>query len=112
VPVRRRLSISLGLEGDLPLRFYVAKTGGQAVGGFSLFLGKRAAGMYDLTVVAPRRRQRIGAAMTLAALHEARKLTYRIAVLGPTPESINIYERLGFVLHRSTQVSYYLPLEE
>ena len=50
--------------------------------------------------------------MTLAALQEARKLGYRVAVLGPTPESIKMYERLGFVLHRSTQVCYYLPLAD
>jgi GNAT superfamily N-acetyltransferase len=112
VEVRQRLYLSLGLEGDLPLRFYVAKISGQAVGGFGLFSGKRAAGIYDLTVVSHRQRQGIGTAMTLAGLQEARKLGYRLAVLGPTPESIKMYERLGFVLHRSVQVSYYLPLKE
>ncbi len=110
--VRCKLYISLGLDGDLPLRFYVAKIGDQAVGGFGLFLGKRAAGIYDVNVVSHMQRQGIGTAMTLAALQEARKLGYRVAVLGPTEESIKMYERLGFVLHRSTQMSYYLPLEE
>jgi GNAT superfamily N-acetyltransferase len=110
--VRQRLYLSLGLEGELPLRFYVAKMGAQAVGGFGLFFGKRAAGIYDLNVVSPMQRQGIGTALTLAALQEARQLQYRLAVLGPTPESIKMYERLGFVLHRSVQVSYYLPLEE
>jgi GNAT superfamily N-acetyltransferase len=112
VEVRQRLYISLGLEGDLPLRLYVAQIGGQAVGGFGLFTGSRAAGIYDLNVVSHRQCQGIGTAMTLAALQEARKLAYRIAVLGPMPRSIKMYQRLGFVLHRSVQVSYYLPLEE
>jgi GNAT superfamily N-acetyltransferase len=112
VEVRQRLYLSLGLVGDLPLRFYVAKIGDQAVGGFGLFFGERAAGIYDVSVLPHMQRQGIGTAMALAALQEARKIGYRVAVLGPTPGSIKMYERLGFVLHRSTQVSYYLPLEE
>jgi GNAT superfamily N-acetyltransferase len=112
IEVRQRLYLSLGLEGDLPLRFYVAKIGDQAVGGCGLFCGKRAAGIYDVNVVSHMQRQGIGTAMTLAALQEARKLEYRMAVVGPTPQSRMMYERLGFVLHRSAQVSYYLPLEE
>jgi len=112
VETRQRLYISLGLEGDLPLRFYVAKIDGQAVGGFGLFSGNRAAGIYDVNIVTHMQRQGIGTAMTLAALQEARNLGHRIAVLGPTPQSIKMYERLGFMLHHSTQVSYYLPLEE
>ena len=110
--VRQQLYISLGLEGDVPLRFYVAKIGDQAVGGFGLFTGSRAVGIYDVNVVSHMQRQGIGTAMTLAALQEARQLGYRVAVLGPTSESIKMYERLGFVLHRSTQVCYYLPLAE
>ncbi len=51
VEVRQRLYLSLGLEGDLPLRFYVAKIGDQTVGGFGLFSGERAAGIYDVSVV-------------------------------------------------------------
>jgi GNAT superfamily N-acetyltransferase len=112
IEVRQRLYLSLGLEGDLPLRFYVAKIGDQAVGGFGLFCGERAAGIYDVNVVPHMQRQGIGTVMTLAALQEARKLEYRVAVLGPTPQSRKMYESLGFVLHRSVQVSYYLPLEE
>ncbi|GHO96531.1 hypothetical protein KSF_065790 [Reticulibacter mediterranei] len=107
-----QLYISLGLEGDRALRFYVAKIGEQVVGGFGLFAGSRAVGIYDVHVVSHMQRQGIGTAMTLAALHEARQLDYRLAVLGPTPISIKMYERLGFVLHHSTQVCYYLPLEE
>ena len=102
VEVRRRLYISLGLDGDLPLRLYVAKISDQAVGGFGLFSGKRAAGIYDINVVAHMQRRGIGTAMTLAALQEARKLGYRVAVSGPTPGSIKMYEHLGFVLHHST----------
>ena len=112
VPERLRLYISLGLEEDRALRFYVAQIGEQAVGGFGLFAGSRAVGIYDVSVVSHMQRQEIGTAMTLAALQEAHQLEYRVAVLGPTPISIKMYERLGFVLHRSTQICYFLPLEE
>lgn len=47
---RERLYISLGLDGDQPLRHYIARLDGEPVGGLSLFLGREAAGIYNVEV--------------------------------------------------------------
>lgn len=46
--------------------------------------------------------------MTRAVLEEASKLGYCVGVVGPTPESRSMYERLGFVLHRQALPTYHL----
>jgi len=43
---RERLYISLGLDGDHPLRHYIARLGGEPVGALSLFLGQETEGIY------------------------------------------------------------------
>jgi hypothetical protein len=47
---RERLYISLGLAGDQPLHHYVARLGGEPAGALSLFLGREAAGIYNVEV--------------------------------------------------------------
>jgi GNAT superfamily N-acetyltransferase len=106
---REQLYISLGLNGDQPLRHYVARLGREPVGGLSLFLGQEAAGLYNVEVAPGWQRRGIGTAMTRAVLEEARRLGYRVGVLGPTPESRSMYERLGFVLHRQALPMYWYP---
>jgi GNAT superfamily N-acetyltransferase len=108
---RERLYISLGLEGDQPLRHYITRVNGEPVGALSLFLGQEAAGIYNVEVADHWRRRGVGTAMTRAVLEEARRLGARVGVLGPTPESRSMYERLGFVLHRQGLPMYWYPLE-
>ena len=108
---RERLYISLGLGGDQPLRHYLARLGGEPVGALSLFLGREAVGIYNVEVAPARQRRGVGTAMTRAALLEAHELGYRVGVLGPTPESRSMYERLGFVLHRQALPMYWYPLK-
>ena len=105
---RERLYISLGLAGDQPLRHYLARLGGEPVGALSLFLGREAAGIYNVEVTPTRQRQGVGTAMTRAVLEEADKLGYHVGVVGPTRESRSMYERLGFVLHRQALPTYHL----
>jgi GNAT superfamily N-acetyltransferase len=104
---RERLYISLGLDGDQPLRHYIARLGREPVGALSLFLGREAAGIYNVEVAPERQRRGVGTAMTKAVLEEARRLGSRVGVLGPTPESRSMYERLGFVLHRQALPMYW-----
>ena len=62
----------------------------------SLLLHAGVAGIYGVATIPQSRRQGVAAAMTLHALHEARKLGYRIAVLSPTEMSDALYRRIGF----------------
>lgn len=105
---RERLYISLGLTGDQPLRHYLARLDGEPVGGLSLFLGREAAGIYNVEVAPAKQRRGVGTAMTRAVLEEASKLGYHVGVVGPTPESRSMYESLGFVLHRQALPMYHL----
>lgn len=108
---RERLYISLGLSGEQPLRHYIARFGGEPVGGLSLFLGQEAAGIYNVEVAPAWRHRGIGTAMTRAVLEEARRVGARVGVLGPTPESRSMYRRLGFILHRQALPMYWYPVE-
>lgn len=108
---REQLYLSLGLDGDQPLRHYLARLGREPVGALSLFLGQEAAGIYNVEVAQPWQRRGVGTAMTRAVLEEARRLGYQVGVLGPTRESRSMYERLGFVLHRQALPTYWYPLE-
>jgi GNAT superfamily N-acetyltransferase len=105
---RERLYLSLGLDGDQPLRHYVARLGGEPAGALSLFLGQEAAGIYNVEVAPALQRRGVGTAMTRAVLEEAHTLVSRVGVLGPTRESRPMYERLGFVLHRQALPTYHL----
>jgi GNAT superfamily N-acetyltransferase len=106
---RERLYLSLGLDGDQPLRHYIARLGGEAVGGLSLFLGREAAGLYNLEIAPEKQRKGVGTALTRAVLEEARRLGSQVGVVAPTRESRVMYERLGFVLHRQALPLYWYP---
>jgi len=51
------------------------------------------------------RRRGIARAMVLHAIHEARQVGYRIAILSPTEMSEGIYRQLGFRAY--TQIRHY-----
>ena len=108
---RERLYISLGLDGEQPLRHYLVRLGGELAGALSLFLGQEAAGIYNVEVAPALRGRGVGTAMTRAVLEEAHRLGYRVGVVGPTRESHSMYARLGFVLHRQALPMYWYPHE-
>lgn len=105
---REQLYQNLGLSGTQPLRHYLARLDGEPVGVSQLFLGRRAAGLYSVSVLPAFRRRGVGTALTLTPFHDARAEGYILGVLGPSPEGQPLYEKLGFTLFPSPFVGYTL----
>jgi GNAT superfamily N-acetyltransferase len=85
-----------GLDDRGAWRHYLGWWQGAPVATTSLFLSAEVAGVYFVFTLPEARRQGIGAAITLAALQEARQLGYNIGVLGSSVMGYPVYRRLGF----------------
>ncbi|QNE18395.1 GNAT family N-acetyltransferase [Kribbella qitaiheensis] len=81
--------------GD-PWRHYLGLLDGEPVATTTVFLAAGVAGVYFVMTVPEARRRGIGAAITLAALREARDSGFAYGVLGSSPAGKSVYESLGF----------------
>jgi ribosomal protein S18 acetylase RimI-like enzyme len=69
---------------------------GQPVAKAGMYLAAGSAGIYAVATRPETRRLGLARALTLTALHEARSLGYRIAVLHSTPMAERLYQSIGF----------------
>lgn len=92
----RLFDLFADLAFEMPMRSHLAILNGQPVGTSQLFLSAGVAGIYNVTCLPEARRQGVGAAITLAALLEARRVGYRISILQASDQGYNVYRRLGF----------------
>ena len=79
------------------MRTYLALLDGRPVATSQVLLAAGVAGLYNVTCLPEARGQGIGAAVTLAALLEARRHGYRMAILQASDLGAPVYRRLGFV---------------
>ncbi len=95
-PVFRRVVLADGFGEDRLIRNFLGRAGGVAVTTSTLMTGGGVAGIYNVATEAAYRRRGLGAAMTVAALEEGRRLGLRIGGLQSSELGHGVYEALGF----------------
>jgi ankyrin repeat protein/GNAT superfamily N-acetyltransferase len=107
---RAAIVASLGLGADAPLQLRLARRDGRAIGIASFFVdGETVLGQH-LGVLGAERRGGVGRALAQACAREARAMGARVAVLGPTPETIAFHRLIGAVLRPALRDrAFYLP---
>jgi ribosomal protein S18 acetylase RimI-like enzyme len=87
----------LGWGDDTPLHNYIGWLSGRPVAGSAVFYAGGVAGIWNVGTMADVRGRGIGRETTLAALRDAARHGYRVAILGSSPMGFPVYTRIGFV---------------
>ena len=75
---------------------FLAEIKGRPVGASSLTLCEGLAGLYYVGTIKDFRGQRVGSAVTLAAMKEGRNRGYAVGILGASNLGFSVYQRVGF----------------
>jgi ribosomal protein S18 acetylase RimI-like enzyme len=86
----------IGIAPQSPYKHYVGTLHGTPVGCSSVYISHGVAGIYNVTTLPDAQRKRIGAALTLRPLLDAREKGCTCGILQSTQAGLNLYKRLGF----------------
>jgi hypothetical protein len=109
----RALLLDAGLAQRGPLRLYLARRAGTAVGMAASFQADTTVLLTANGVMASSRRLGIGSALARARFRDARAEGCEFAVLAPTPDGAKLYKALGFEAHAQPPDRwFYSPFHE
>jgi ribosomal protein S18 acetylase RimI-like enzyme len=91
-----QLAAHVLFQPSAPQWFYLGYADDEPVATVEVTIGGDAAGLYNITTLERYRGRRIGTAMTLHALQEARTNGISLAVLQAAAAGVGVYRRLGF----------------
>ncbi len=95
-PLFQEAHARLGFGPHLPWRYYLGDVQGKSVATALLFFGAGVAALHNVVTLPEVRYKGIGTSITLAALRDARREGYRVAILTSSPYGERIYRRIGF----------------
>lgn len=98
-----------GFHDGVPYRHYIGFWKGEPVACSSVYLGRSAAGIYNVATLRPFRGLGIGAQMTLLLMGVAKERGFRTGVLHASAMGLPIYEKLGFKEYCRLAVYLYQP---
>ncbi|HEY3298228.1 MAG TPA: GNAT family N-acetyltransferase [Armatimonadota bacterium] len=93
------LFTTLGVQNVIPWRHYIGYLYGVPASTCTIYEGSGALGVYLVSVMPGARRQGVGLATTWCALHDAKNMDHRVAVLQASPMGKGVYEKIGFEEH-------------
>lgn len=102
---------ALGFAGRAPWRHWTGRLDGRSVATATLLLGEHSSSLHNISSVPSARRGGIGAALTAAALAEARARGQRLAVLHASDLGVPLYRRMGFQAYTTTGLYRWSPGE-
>ena len=95
-PLYQEAYARLGFGPQFPWRYYIGDVQGKPVATALLFFGAGVVALHNVVTLPEARYKGIGTAITLAALRDARREGYRVAILTSSPYGERIYRRIGF----------------
>jgi len=102
---------ALGFAGPAPWRHWLGRLDGRPVGTATVLVGRAASSLHNISTAPSARRRGVGAALTSAALAEARARGHRLAVLQASELGAPVYRRLGFQSASTTALFRWSPGE-
>lgn len=103
-PALASVTRALNLGAGGAIRCWIARHDGRAVAKIVLNMAAGAAGIYGVATKPEARGLGLARALTLRALHQARREGYDLAVLHSTPMAQSLYEKIGFRTYRSFRI--------
>ena len=88
--------LSCGVGPHLPWRYYLYRHNGQPVGMLGALWSDQVIAIEVMSVLPEFRKQRIGSALVFAALLDAQRAGYEVAIAYPTKSAQGLYRRYGF----------------